>query len=150
MFLDLSYFIVYDLMVKNSKTSVMVYYAALSALIVSAVFLYWGNYVGAYGQVGLLEGKIVIVAPCPMVNGTASCESLQLYSSKHLSLQPLVGPQIDVDLDTDGRFFAYMPVGTYTLNLSQCWYAGCSQYFPQQITIKAAAPTVVEAAINGS
>jgi hypothetical protein len=135
-------------MARISERRAEAYYATLYAIIVSVLFLYWGNHIGAYGQVGLLDGRITIGAFCPTSDNSTDCGPAQLYSSRYLSLQPFVGPPIDINLDSDGQFFAYMPVGTYTLNLSECTFVGCSQYFPQLITIKSTYPTVVNATIS--
>lgn len=86
-------------------------------------------------KTGVLKGKVIIgplcpVEPCPIT-------VLNPYTSRTIILQKQTGEFfLPIILQGDGSFEAKISVGTYTLNLSDCDFLGCSYSFPKTVIIE--------------
>jgi len=83
---------------------------------------------------GAIAGKVTIGPLCPVEPCTNPPP--EIYSSRQLVLQPDSGNSRFVPLNPDGTFQATMPAGTYTVNMTDCSFLGCTYSMPITITIR--------------
>ena len=83
--------------------------------------------------VGVFAGSVNIGPFCPV----GPCTNLvgDIYSSRQLQLQSGAGEDVLVELRRDGTFMAFVPVGEYSVSLSDCDYLGCSSVLPVTVVI---------------
>lgn len=74
-------------------------------------------------------GPLCPVDPCYQGNGDT-------YSSRQLRLQSEAGREVMVQLRPNGTFLKIVPVGEYTVNLTNCDFLGCSSSLPVAVVIK--------------
>ena len=99
-----------------------------------------------YQQNGIIEGTISIGPLCPV----EPCQMPQsnIYTSKAVVLQPLLGSSIYISLKYDGGYHASVPAGTYNMNLTNCTYIGCARVLPKSVKIKPFSTTVINISID--
>ena len=74
-------------------------------------------------------GPLCPVDPCYQANGDT-------YSSRQLRIQSEAGQEIMVQLRPNGTFLKIVPVGEFTVNLTNCDFLGCSSSLPVAVVIK--------------
>ena len=82
---------------------------------------------------GALAGKVTIGPLCPVEPCSTPPE--HVYSSRDLIMRSDLTGTIRVHLDTNGNFEARLPTGTYTVDLSDCDFLGCSRSLPKTVSI---------------
>ena len=82
---------------------------------------------------GVFAGSVTIGPFCPV--GPCTNPVGDTYSSRQLQLQNGEGEDVLVDLRRDGTFLAFVPVGEYSVSLSDCVYLGCSSALPVTVVI---------------
>ena len=83
---------------------------------------------------GVFAGSVTIGPLCPV--GPCTNPVGDTYSSRQLQLQSEAGEDVVVGLRRDGTFLTLVPVGEYSVNLSDCDYLGCSGALPVMVVIK--------------
>lgn len=95
---------------------------------------------------GVLSGSVAIGPLCPV----EPCDQPvgNLYSSRSLLLEGESGGTSKLTLRADGRFYAVLPAGLYTIDLTECEFLGCSTLLPLTVTIKPGETTTVDIDID--
>ena len=87
---------------------------------------------------GVLTGVVEIGPLCPV----EPCEpAINPYSPRTLLLNQPGELPIEVPLQQDGGFSALLPAGTYSVELSECEFLGCSAVLPLSTTIESGGTT---------
>ena len=82
---------------------------------------------------GTLTGKVTIGPLCAVEPCSTPPE--HIYSSRDLIMRSDLTGTIRVHLDTNGNFEARLPTGTYTVDLSDCDFLGCSVSLPKTVSV---------------
>lgn len=96
---------------------------------------------------GILSGKVSIGPLCPV----EPCHGGMMpnpYAERELVLQSRNGDLTLVLLEADGEFKTSVKAGTYTINLSNCVFMGCTRTLPKTITIEAGKTTQTDIDID--
>jgi len=114
----------------KSKTSLLI----LVLLVLIAGILIYQNKNNKESSIGTISGQVSIgplcpVEPCP---GTPP----NPYTSRQIILKPKFSSAIYVNLESNGSFRADIPIGTYTVSLSDCDFLGCQYNPPQTVSIR--------------
>lgn len=105
----------------------------VKADLVTRVFLPVVGKAGVMGPTGTLVGAVRIGPLCPV----EPCRqpTPDVYSSRRLLLQRADGLTVAVPLHPDGAFQKEVPVGRFSVTLSDCFFLGCGRALPVLITI---------------
>ncbi len=96
------------------------------------------------GLDGSVAGAVIIGSPCPTGQASQACSLGPVYSSRSLILNPQYGSPVYIQLSTNGTFYdPNVPVGNYTVRLTNCDYTACMYELPRNITVTAGVTTVV-------
>ena len=94
---------------------------------------------------GVLSGSVNIGPLCPVEPCT---EPPDVYSSRELLLSKEGGEPIRVPLESDGSFEAMIPVGSYTVEVTNCEFLGCSFALPLSTEIRDGETTILNVNID--
>ncbi len=97
---------------------------------------------------GNLVGQLDI-GPFCAVQPVGGCPPpASTYTSREVTLKPQSGPAIDVPINSTGGFSAELAVGTYSLDLSNCSWTGCSSALPRSVVITQNETTFIQVSID--
>ena len=82
---------------------------------------------------GVFAGSVNIGPFCPV--GPCTTPVGDIYSSRQLQLKSGAGEDVLVELRRDGTFLSFVPVGEYSVSLSDCDYLGCSGALPVTVLL---------------
>jgi hypothetical protein len=112
-----------------------------------AAFVYFADAYGRTSQ-GTVVGQLEIGPFCP-VEPIGGCPvPTSTYTSREIVLRPAQGSTITIPLNGTGGFSARVGVGTYSLTITNCTFAGCSSALPKTVIVLPDQATFVDISID--
>jgi len=126
------------------RTGSIVLALALGLLILVALSIVYSSSLG----VGTIEGRVTIGPWTPVEPIGGSSPPPEVYTSREIILEGTLLPRIEIPMNGTGFFTAEVRTGTYSLDMSNCTFLGCSRVLPMTVTVKQGETTTLQINID--
>jgi hypothetical protein len=117
---------------------------ALGLLILVSLSIVYSSSLG----VGTIEGRVTIGPWTPVEPIGGSSPPPEVYTSREIILEGTLLPRIEIPMNGTGFFTAEVRTGTYSLDMSNCTFLGCSRVLPMTVTVKQGETTTLQINID--
>jgi len=126
------------------RTGSIVLALALGLLILVSLSIVYSSSLG----VGTIEGRVTIGPWTPVEPIGGSSPPPEVYTSREIILEGTLLPRIEIPMNGTGFFTAEVRTGTYSLDMSNCTFLGCSRVLPMTVTVKQGETTTLQINID--
>jgi hypothetical protein len=126
------------------RTGSIVLALALGLLILVSLSIVYSSSLG----VGTIEGMVTIGPWTPVEPIGGSSPPPEVYTSREIILEGTLLPRIEIPMNGTGFFTAEVRTGTYSLDMSNCTFLGCSRVLPMTVTVKQGETTTLQINID--